>query len=236
MFDFTGKYVVVTGGNRGIGEAVVRRFLNEKAAGVAVLDVAEGLAYADPSEGGILYIGCDITNRPAVASAFEQIYAKFGRVDVLVNNAGITRDGMFHKMSDDNWDSVINVDLGGAYNCTRQVINRMRGQAGGRIIFISSISFYGNVGQANYASAKGALVSLTKTLARESARKNITVNCLLPAAIETGMLESLHYDKNDPNGPRMGKPENVASLICYLCSDEADFINGACIDINGGAR
>ena len=235
MFNFIGKYAVVTGGGRGIGEAVVRRLITDGAAGVAVLDVADApyAALPDPSGKRIVHIKCDIADRNEVNSAFRKIYAEFGCVDFMINNAGITKDGMFHKMPDDAWDSVLGVDLGGAYNCTRQVIGGMRDRESGRIIFVSSISMYGNAGQSNYATAKGALISLTKTLAKEGRRKNITVNCVIPGGIDTGMTAGIPRSADDP---RFGKPEEVASLICYLCTDEAAYINGACIDINGGDR
>ncbi|NMA25953.1 MAG: SDR family NAD(P)-dependent oxidoreductase, partial [Clostridiales bacterium] len=143
MYDFSWKYAVVTGGSRGIGEAIVRRLVAERISGVAVLDVLDGAAYAqeiDPDGEKILFIRCNITDRADVKAAFQRIYERFGRVDFMINNAGIARDAMFHKMSDEQWDQVIGVDLSGAYNCTRQVINSMRQQEFGRIIFISSIA------------------------------------------------------------------------------------------------
>jgi len=235
MFDFSGKYAVVTGGSQGIGEAIVRRLYADGAAGVAVLDMAD-VVYAkelDPSGDRVFPLRCDIADRAGARSAIQQVYGKFGRIDFMINNAGIARDAMFHKMSDENWDMVIDVDLNGAYNCTSQVVNRMREQESGRIIFISSIAVYGAVGQSNYAAAKGGLYALTKVLAREERRKNITVNCIVPGGIETAMTANL---PKGGDGPGLGKPEQVASLICYLCTDEAAYINGACIDINGGTH
>jgi 3-oxoacyl-[acyl-carrier protein] reductase len=140
-------------------------------------------------------------------------------------------------MGDEKWDRVIDVDLNGVFNCTKQVIAGMREREYGRIVMMSSISVYGHAGQANYAAAKGALVALTKTLAKESARKKVTVNAVLPAAIVTDMFVP-GPKSPEGGGPAgelpFGKPEDVASLVCYLCSDEAWFINGALIDINGG--
>ncbi len=240
MFDFTGKYAVVTGGNKGIGEGIVRRFIADGAAGVAILDVditasLEWSKEIDPSGKKILPIKCNIANRDEVKVAFEQIYGTFGKVDFLINNAGIIRDAMFHKMTDENWDLVLAVDLGGAYNCTKQVALPMRQQGSGRIIFISSISVYGNAGQANYSAAKGALVSLTKTLGKEMARKNVTVNCVVPGGVATDILIGVPGREDRPaDGPRIGTPAEIAALVAFLCTDEAAYINGAAIDINGG--
>jgi 3-oxoacyl-[acyl-carrier protein] reductase len=233
MFDFTGKYAVITGARQGIGAGIAKRFFADGAAGIAVLDVTDDAAWAkelDPNGERILCIACDITDRAAVGAAFDKIYEKFGRIDFLVNNAGIIKDGMFHKMSDAAWDSVIDVDLNGVFNCTRKVINGMREQGFGRIVNMSSVSVYGHAGQTNYSSAKGALLSFTKTLAKESTRKGITVNAILPAAIETEMTSGF---AKDPDGPKMGQPEDVASLVAYLCTEEAWFVNGAAIDFNG---
>ena len=235
MFDFSGKYAVVTGGSKGIGEAIVKRFIADNAAGVAILDLTEAPYAKELNQAGnriVSFIG-NVANREDVRSSFRQIYERFGRVDFLINNAGIARDAMFHKMDDEIWDAVVDVDLGGAYNCTKQVVNKMREQESGRIVFVSSISIYGGIGQSNYTAAKGALIALTKTLAMEQQRKKITVNCVIPGGIKTDMTAGL---TGMPDDIRMGEPEDVASLICYLCTDEAAFINGACIDINGGVR
>jgi 3-oxoacyl-[acyl-carrier protein] reductase len=238
VYDFSGKYAVVTGGGRGIGEAIVRRLVAEQVSGVAILDVLDSAAYAqeiDPKGEKIFFIRCNITDRADVKAAFQKIFERFGRVDFMINNAGIARDAMFHKMSDEQWDLVLGVDLSGAYNCTRQVINPMRRQEYGRIIFISSIAIYGAVGQSNYAAAKGGLYAMTKTLAKEEGRKNITVNCVIPGPVDTDLLATAPMPSG-PDAPRIGKPAEIANLICFLCSDEASYINGARIDINGGLQ
>ena len=239
MFDFSNKYAVVTGGRQGIGEAIVRRFIAEQISGVAILDIQDSRALAeelDPSGERLLPIVCDIADRDAVAAAFRQIYQQFGRVDFLINNAGIARDGLFHTMEDEQWETVLDVNLKGAYHCTRQVINPMREQASGRIVFLSSIAIYGVANESNYSASKGALYTLTKTLAREQMRHNITVNCVIPGPIDTALFQYVSGFNPNPNVQRVGKPEDVASLVCYLCTDEAYFINGARIDINGGLQ
>ncbi|MDR1495637.1 MAG: SDR family oxidoreductase [Clostridiales Family XIII bacterium] len=238
MFDFSGKYAVVTGGRRGIGAAAAKRFLADGVAGVAVIATSDEIPWlGDLGRDGerVAAFGCDVAKPSEVEATFDAIFESFGRVDYLVNNAGVTQDSMFHKMSGDAWERVIDVDLNGVFYCTKQVLGKMREQGFGRIVMMSSLSFYGNIGQANYAAAKGALISLTKSLAFESARKGITVNAILPAAIETDMLTGLKAsDPDAASRMRLGQPEDVASLIAYLCSDEAWFINGATIDINGG--
>jgi 3-oxoacyl-[acyl-carrier protein] reductase len=241
MFNFNEKYAVVTGARRGIGAAVAKRFFDDGAAGVALIATSDDIAWAkelDPAGERMLLLGVDVADAVAVKSAFETIYKRFGRVDFLVNNAGITIDGMFHKMSSSSWNRVVDVNLNGVFNCTAQVMNQMREQEFGRIIMMSSVSFYGNAGQSNYAAAKGALISLTKSLAKECSRKKITVNAILPAAIETDMTAGLKERMKDLPGPApiFGQPEDVASLVAYLCTDEAWFINGATIDINGGGH
>ena len=243
MFDFSGRYAVVTGGAKGIGEATVRRLIADNAYGVAILDIinSESLAKElDPSGRKVLPLLCDISDRTAVAAAFRTIYVHFGRVDFMINNAGIAKDNYFHALKDEEWDSVFDVNLKGAYNCTKQVIGQMRKQESGRIIFFSSIAIYGIERECNYSATKGALYALTKNLAREQIDKNITVNCVIPGPIETDLFRYVSGEQADNTKQtdiprqRIGQPKDVASLICYLCTDEAYFINGARIDINGG--
>ena len=236
MFDFTGRYAVVTGARRGIGAAIAKRFYDDGCSGVAIVARNGDIPWVkevDPNGERIFIFEADTADKEAIADAFAKIYEKFGRVDFLVNNAGIIKDGMFHKMSDEAWYDVIDVDLNGVYNCTRQVINPMRDQEFGRIINMSSVSAYGNLGQTNYSAAKAGLVAFTKALAKESGKKGITVNAILPMAVETDMTAGIGGD-----GPKekMGQPEDLASLVAYLCTDEAWFVSAASIDFNGGRR
>ena len=241
--NLNGKYAVVTGGGKGLGAAIVRRFVEENAAGVAILDYNLELAEQTAREvgGNILAIRCDVADEEQVKAAMEQVYATFGRIDILVNNAGIIRDAMFHKMSGDQWSQVINVNLNGLYYCCKYVIPQMREQNYGKIVNISSYSANGNVGQTNYAATKAAVEGFTKTLARESARKGITVNAIAPALIDTDMQRSIPEEKlsrSIQNCPtqRLGTPAELASVVFFLASDESSFVNGVVLPVNGAYR
>lgn len=238
MKDLSGKYAVVTGAQKGIGYAIAKRFLEENVAGVAILDLnAFDTSEMDPS-GRAVSFACDISNADMVADVFAKIYERFGRIDILVNNAAIIKDAMFHKMNDAQWNAVMNVNIGGMYNCTKQVINQMREQQYGRIVNISSTSAYGAVGQSNYSLTKSGVIGFTKTLAKESARKNIVVNAVAPDFINTDMMNSIPKDQLEAAlqaAPmqRMGKPEEVAALVTYLSSDDASYVSGEVIRCGG---
>jgi NAD(P)-dependent dehydrogenase (short-subunit alcohol dehydrogenase family) len=170
----------------------------------------------------------------------EEVYRDFGRVDILVNNAGITRDKTFKKMTKEMWDVVLNVDLTGVFLVTKQFIDEMADRGWGRVINISSMTGeIGNFGQANYAAAKAALIGFTKALAREYARKGVTVNAVAPGFIKTRMTEQVpadaleHIVKQTPVG-RLGEPEEVAAAVAFLASDAAAYITGHVLDVNGG--
>ena len=196
MFNLEGKYAIVTGCGKGIGACIVKRFLEGGAAGVAMLEYDEELvkktaAELDPSGERTLPIRCDVSNGEMVKEAVAKAVEKFGTVDVLVNNAGITRDAMFHKMTEAQWDSVLNVNLKSMFYTCKEVIPIMRAKNYGKIVNISSVSALGNVGQANYAASKAAIQGFTKTLAKESGPKNITVNAVAPGYIATDMLKTV---------------------------------------------
>lgn len=238
MKDLSGKYAVVTGAQKGIGYAIAKRFLEEGVAGVAVLDLNEfDTSELDPSGRAVSY-ACNIADADMVADVFAQIYERFGRIDILVNNAGIIKDAMFHKMTDNQWNAVMNVNIGGMYNCTKQVINKMREQNYGRIVNISSTSAFGAAGQCNYSLTKSGVIGFTKSLAKESARKNITVNAVAPDFINTDMMNSIPKDQLEAAmqaAPmqRMGEPAEVAALVTYLASDDASYVSGECIRCGG---
>ncbi|MBR5739166.1 MAG: 3-oxoacyl-ACP reductase FabG [Lachnospiraceae bacterium] len=246
MYDFTTRNVVVTGAAQGIGKAIVAKFLKEQAKCVVMLDwngekVAETAKELDPAGEHTLPMQLDVSNHEQVHEVFTKIYEKLGRIDVLVNNAGINRDAMFHKMTYEQMHDVINVNFFGVYNCTAEVIKPMRDQEYGRIVNISSTSAHGSVGQANYAASKAAINGFTRTLALESARKNITVNAIEPGYIDTDMLRTVPPEKLEARlkallAQRFGAPSELADAVCYLASDEATWVNGIIMIVGGASR
>ena len=243
MSNLNGKYAIVTGGGKGIGAAIVKKFVEGQAAGVAILEYDFELAKKTAAEigGNVLPIKCDVSDQDQVKAAVEQVLAAFGRIDILVNNAGIIRDAMFHKMTDDQWFQVMNVNLFGTYYCCKQVIPLMREQSYGKIVNISSISANGNVGQTNYAASKAAIEGFTKSLAKESARKNITVNAIAPCGIDTDMQRSVPEANlrgliNAMPGQRLGNVEELASAALFLASDDSSFVSGVILPVNDAFR
>ncbi|HSI66427.1 MAG TPA: 3-oxoacyl-ACP reductase FabG [Planococcus sp. (in: firmicutes)] len=234
------KVAVVTGGAQGIGAGIVERFLADGAK-VAVLDVnGEKLKDRwDVAGDQVFTFECDVTDGEQVKRVFEEIYSSFGKIDILVNNAGITRDAIFHKMTEEQWHSVMDVNLNSMFYTCQAVIPRMRKQEYGKIVNISSVSSWGNVGQANYSASKAGVLGFTKSLAKENGGKNITVNAIAPGQIDTEMTKDLPENIQmmalmlTPAG-RLGKPDEVASVARFLSSDDSSFINGECIHVNGG--
>ena len=244
MAKLTGKYAVVTGGGKGLGAAIARRFLSDGAEGVALLDMDGDLAVRTATGLGCegkntLGVHCDVSNEKNVTDAFAVVTEKFGQIDILVNNAGITRDSMFHKMTFEQFTQVMNVHVNGMYLCSRQVVEGMRSRKWGRIISMASTSAFGNIGQANYAAAKSAIIGFTKTLAFELARYNVTANCIAPGFINTDIIKTVPEKvmeeilRSIPMG-RVGEPDEVASLAAFLAGADADYITGECIKCSGG--
>ncbi|MCR6658162.1 MAG: acetoacetyl-CoA reductase [Asticcacaulis sp.] len=234
------RVALVTGGTRGIGKAIVKRLKD------AGLTVAAGYAGNEENakrvaeELGVFIVKGSVDNFYDCKRCAQEVEAALGPIDVLVNNAGITRDGFFHKMSLEQWQEVIHTNMDSVFNMTRQVIEGMRERGYGRIINISSINGQkGQAGQTNYSAAKAGMIGFTKALAMESANKGITVNCVAPGYTSTEMVSAIApavLDKIVAGIPvgRLGTPEEVAEICAFLASDMASFITGATIAVNGG--
>ncbi len=244
MFSLKDKVAVVTGASQGIGRDTALA-LAEAGAKVAVAarnDEKLAALVNDITAGGgeAFAVKMDVADYEQVKAGFKQILEKFGRVDILVNNAAVTRDGLAMRMKKDDWDAVLQTNLTGAHFCIQQVLPAMMKARAGRIINISSVvAQSGNAGQANYVAAKAGLVGLTKAIAIEIASRNITVNAVAPGFIETPMTDVLPDKVKEelktriPLG-RMGSPRDVAAAIVFLASDEAAYITGHVLNVNGG--
>jgi len=238
------KVCVVTGGGRGIGKSIVEKFAEEGAKIVFALDMNQEILSQLQNQLGENVRGylLDVTDRPAIEEFVEKVKEEFGRIDVLVNNAGITKDALIGRMQEEDWDKVIEVNLKGVFNMTQFVSNLMLENGKGSIVNISSIvGERGNVGQTNYAASKGGVISMTYTWAKEFARKgaNIRVNAVAPGFIKTPMTEKipekvLESIKSKITLGRMGEPEEVANAVLFLASDEASYVTGHVFDVNGG--
>lgn len=238
------KIAIVTGGAQGIGKATAEKFASEGAY-VFVWDVDEnkGNAFVKELTGRNLrakFMKVNVAKFDEVASAVETIVAETGKVDVLVNNAGILRDATLVKMTPEQWQQVIDVNLTGVFNCTKAVSAHMVEKQSGRIINATSVvGLYGNFGQTNYVAAKSGLIGMTKVWARELGRKGVNVNAVAPGFIATEMVASMPekviniMKEKTPLG-RLGTPEDIANAYLFLASDEASFINGAVISVDGG--
>jgi 3-oxoacyl-[acyl-carrier protein] reductase len=238
------RIAFVTGASRGIGRACA---LALSAAGEKVVLAArqverlEEVASEIGARGGEAFIvAIDLASQDSIKEAFAKAAKDFGRIDVLVNNAGLTRDGLAMRMKRDDWDAVINTNLSGSFFCIQQVMPAMVRERRGRIINITSVvGESGNPGQANYVASKAGLIGLTKSLAQELASRNITVNAVAPGFVETDMTAGLSDElkaKITESVPlkRIGKPEEIAAAVKFLASDEASYITGHVLDVNGG--
>lgn len=243
--DLSGSVALVTGASRGIGAVIARRLAE---AGVKVgvnylssPESAEEVVSSIISAGGeALLVEGDVAQEEPAKSTVQQVVSRWGRIDILVNNAGINRDRLLLRMNTDDWDQVIQVDLRGAFLCTRFVMPHLIKQRSGRIVNISSVvGISGNPGQANYAAAKAGLIGFTKSVAREVASRNVTVNALAPGYIATGMVEKLSEAAREkilsriPMG-RFGVAEDVSEAVVFLCSNGASYITGEVLTIDGG--
>ena len=243
--DLSGSVALVTGASRGIGAVIARRLAE---AGVKVgvnylssPESAEEVVSSIISAGGeALLVEGDVAQEEPAKSTIQQVVSHWGRIDILVNNAGINRDRLLLRMNTDDWDQVLQVDLRGAFLCTRFVMPHLIKQRSGRVVNISSVvGISGNPGQANYAAAKAGLIGFTKSVAREVASRNVTVNALAPGYITTGMVEKLSEDAREkilsriPMG-RFGVAEDVSEAVVFLCSKGASYITGEVLTIDGG--
>jgi NAD(P)-dependent dehydrogenase (short-subunit alcohol dehydrogenase family) len=245
-FSLIGKTVLVTGGSRGIGRACALT-LAAAGADVAVGSSPMGADFADRVCGEIREMGrrarsypCDLSERGEVETMCARVGQEFEQVDILVNNAGVTRDGLFRKMDRGAWDVVINTNLTAVFEITRRFIDPMAARGWGRVINVSSIvGRVGNFGQANYAAAKAGLIGLTKALAREYAKKGVTVNAIAPGFVKTRMLDAVPEKAlqsvldGTPVG-RLGDPMEIGASVLYLASPAAGFVTGHVLDVNGG--
>ena len=239
------KVSIITGAGSGIGHATAVKFAREGAK-VAVCDInvesAEAVAAEIVGNGGeALAFRIDVTDKESIARMVVGVMAKWGRIDTLVNNAGIVQDAQLRKMTDDQFDSVIDVNLKGVYNCTKAVVDIMLEQHSGCILNASSIvGLYGNFGQTNYAASKFAVIGMMKTWARELGKKGIRANAICPGFIETPILRSMPQkvvqmmEDKVPLG-RLGRPDEIANTYAWLASDEASYISGAVIEVSGGS-
>ena len=244
-FGLMGKTAIVTGAAGGIGAAIAQRFCVE-GANVVVADIDESKATAcvgplNQSGARALAVRVDVTDEQSVEMMVNRARDAFGSVHILVNNAGFTRDMRITKMTERDWDAVIDVTLKGAFFCTRAVIEHFAAQNWGRVINISSRAHLGNPGQANYSAAKAGLIGFTKSMALENGRFNITVNAVAPGLIDTEMVRSHpHYEKfraaAERNTPisRMGRTEDVADAVAFLASERAGYITGEVLHVTGG--
>src|SRR5215218_1106962 len=235
------RVALVTGGTRGIG-ASISRMLSQAGYQVAAnYGGNDEAAQRFKSETGVPVYKFDVSDAAACEAGIKTIASELGPVDVLVNNAGITRDGMFHRMTFDQWSAVIRTNLDSMFTCTRPVIDGMRERGFGRIILISSINGQkGQMGQSNYSAAKAGVIGFAKALAQENANKGVTVNVIAPGYISTEMVQAVPEEVLKtkilpliPTG-RLGEPEEIARTVLFLAADEAGFVTGSTLSVNGG--
>jgi 3-oxoacyl-[acyl-carrier protein] reductase len=238
------KTALVTGGSRGIGKAIAQKlaetsnvavgYSNSKEQAVEVVNSIQA------SGGNAIAVQIDVTDNQSVEKCFELVEKELSSVEILVNNAGITKDNIFPRLKQDDWDSVIDTNLTGSFRASQRAIKGMMKNKWGRIVFISSVAgISGNMGQSNYAASKAGMIGLAKTISKELGSRNITSNVIAPWYIDTDMTSFLNDEqKEDIIGQlsikRVGKPEDIANMVSFLCSDESEYITGQVIPIDGG--
>ena len=241
MFDLTNKIALVTGATGGIGRSIVKDFIASGAKVVAVGRNQEKLKELNNEFGEMVFtMECDFNDKSQVSFLFENAEKEYGNIDILVCNAGITKDNLALRLKDEDWDGVIEMNLNSTFRLNRSAIKSMMKRRYGRIINISSvIGLSGNAGQANYAASKAGIIAMSKSLAKEVAARGITVNCVAPGYIDTPMTQVLNDDiKNNIishiPAKRIGIPKDVSSAVIFLASDESSYINGHTLNVNGG--
>lgn len=240
---FNDKVALVTGAGRGLGASIIERFAQE-GAHVIINDLneenAKNTAKICESFGVKTFLSIGDISQYAIAQQLvEDAFKIFGRIDCLVNNAGIIKDSMLHKLTEDKWDDVIRINLKGPFNMSQAVAKKMMEQKYGKILNIASVAWLGNVGQTNYSASKAGLVGMTRTWALELAKYGINVNAIAPGLIETEMTKQIPEEVKEKfiqkiPLKKMGKPSDIAALVTFLCSDEANYITGQCLQIDGG--
>ncbi len=246
MEEYSNRVAVITGGSKGIGRAIAFKFAEEKA-DIVIFHYDPDNSASEQTLKMLKEIGVnvrsfkvDVSNKEEVDSAFNEVFSEFKRIDVLINNAGITKDTLLVRMNEKDWDMVLDINLKGVYNCTHAVLRNMIKQKRGWIVNISSVvGQIGNVGQANYAASKAGIMGFTKSVAKEVAMRGIKVNAVAPGFIDTEMTAKIpekvkdEFLKQIPMG-RLGTPEEVAEVVYWLCSKSASYVTGQVIHVNGG--
>ncbi|PIU83761.1 MAG: 3-oxoacyl-ACP reductase [Elusimicrobia bacterium CG06_land_8_20_14_3_00_38_11] len=239
------KVAIITGGAQGIGRAIAEKLADEGAK-IVIADVMEEAAKKTADEisnnknVAALSLKVDVSSSQETEQMIKKTVEKFGKIDIIINNAGITRDNLLIRMSDDEWDKVLAINLKGVFNCSKAAAKIMMKQRAGKIVNIASVvGLMGNAGQANYSASKGGVIALTKTMARELASRNINVNAVAPGFIKTAMTEKLSDEQKKKLTDliplaRLGEPQDVANIVAFLCTDESSYITGEVISVNGG--
>ena len=241
MFELTGKVALVTGASRGIGKAIAEQLasLGATVIGTATSDSGASAISEYLGEGGI-GMRLNVTSDDELSSTIASINEKYGSIDILINNAGITRDNLIMRMKDDEWNDILNTNLSSVFKLSKAVMRGMMKKKQGRIVSIGSVvGSTGNSGQANYAASKAAVIGFSKSMAREIASRGITVNVVAPGFIDTDMTRGLSDEQKsaifkDIPANRLGDPKEVAATVAFLCSDSAAYITGETIHVNGG--
>jgi len=239
------RVAIITGGAQGIGRAIAEKLADEGAK-IVIADVMEEAAKKTADEisnnknVAALSLKVDVSSSQETEQMIKKTVEKFGKIDIIINNAGITRDNLLIRMSDDEWDKVLAINLKGVFNCSKAAAKIMMKQRAGKIVNIASVvGLMGNAGQANYSASKGGVIALTKTMARELASRNINVNAVAPGFIKTAMTEKLSDEQKKKLTDliplaRLGEPQDVANIVAFLCTDESSYITGEVISVNGG--